>query len=211
MPKTLEYYLSLDYPVEIRRIDDNLGGGYVASIPSLGSYAFVGDGETPQEAYENLQVAKKEIFEEYLREGLPIPEPVAELEYEDYSGKLMLRMPRELHAKLAADAKRNDTSLNQFIVYALSCFEVKWSVVQEVKESLSTTLSTGVAWCGAGSAKPTGRVGVVDSSPPKAFSATVLSRRETTDPAVVVSGQERSASWSSILPSSVTTLTRGTN
>ena len=138
MQKTLEYYLSLDYPVEIRRIEDSLGSGYVASIPSLGSYAFVGDGETPQEAYENLQAAKKEIFEDCLKECLPIPEPVSESEYEDYSGKLMLRMPRELHAKLAAAAKRNDTSLNQFIVYALGSFEAKWNVVQEVKDMLST-------------------------------------------------------------------------
>jgi len=138
MQKTLDYYLSLDYPVEIRRIADSLGGGYVASIPSLGSYAFVGDGETPLEAYEDLEAAKKEIFEDWLKEGLPIPEPVSESEYEDYSGKLMLRMPRELHAKLAAAAKRNDTSLNQFIVYALGCFEGKQNVIQEVKDMLST-------------------------------------------------------------------------
>jgi antitoxin HicB len=135
MQKTLDYYLSLDYPVETRRIDDSLGGGYVASIPSLGSYAFVGDGETPTEAYENLQAAKKEIFEDCLKEGLPIPEPVSEPEYEDYSGKLMLRMPRELHAKLAAAAKRNDTSLNQFILYLLSSREARQDVVREIKEA----------------------------------------------------------------------------
>ena len=137
MQKTLEYYLSLDYPVEIRRIDDSLGIGYVASIPSLGSYAFVGDGETPQEAYENLQAAKNEIFEDCLKEGLPIPEPVSESEYESYSGKLMLRMPRELHAKLAAAAKRNDTSLNQHLVYALGSFEAKQNTIEEVKELLA--------------------------------------------------------------------------
>lgn len=137
MKKLLEYYLSLDYPVEIRRIDDSLGGGYVASIPSLGSQAFVGDGETPQEAYENLQAAKKEIFEDYLNEGIPIPEPIHESKYEGYSGKLVVRMPRELHARLAHAAKQNDTSLNQFIVYALSCFEAKWSAVQEIKDMVS--------------------------------------------------------------------------
>ena len=136
MQKTLEHYLSLDYPVEIRRIEESLGGGYVASIPTLGSQALVGDGETPQEAYENLQAAKKEIFAEYLQEGVAIPEPVDESEYEDYSGKLVLRMPRELHARLAAAAKQNDVSLNQFIVYALGAFEAKWSTLQEVKQAL---------------------------------------------------------------------------
>ena len=68
MNETLEHYLSLDYPVEIKRIDESLGGGFSASIPYLGSQAFVGDGETPQEAYDNLMSAKAELFEEYLSE-----------------------------------------------------------------------------------------------------------------------------------------------
>lgn len=134
MNKTLEYYLSLDYPVEIRRIDESLGGGYVATIPSLGSQAFVGDGDTPQQAYDNLQAAKKEIFAEYLHHGVPIPEPVAEPDYETYSGRLVVRMPRQLHASLAAAARRSGTSLNQFINYALANFETGWSTVQELKE-----------------------------------------------------------------------------
>ncbi len=75
MTKTLAHYLSLDYPVEVRRIPEGLGGGYVATIPSLGAQAFVGDGETAQEAYENLQAAKKEFFAEYMERGIPIPEP----------------------------------------------------------------------------------------------------------------------------------------
>ena len=139
MQKTLDYYLSLDYPVEIRRIDDNLGGGYIASIPSLGAQSFVGDGDTPQEAYENLQAAKKEIFEEYLEAGVHIPEPEDVSEYEGYSGKLVVRMPRELHARLSNAAKRNDTSLNQYIVYALSSFEAKVNMVEEIKELISST------------------------------------------------------------------------
>ncbi|MBI2843893.1 MAG: type II toxin-antitoxin system HicB family antitoxin [Armatimonadetes bacterium] len=134
MRKSLEYYLSLDYPVEIRRIEENLGGGYVASIPTLGSRAFVGDGETPQEAYENLQAAKKEIFAEYLAEGVAIPEPAAEQDYEHYSGRLVVRMPRALHANLVRVAKQNDTSLNQLIVHALSSYEAKVDTVQEIEQ-----------------------------------------------------------------------------
>ena len=134
MNETLEHYLSLDYPVEIKRIDESLGGGFSASIPYLGSQAFVGDGETPQEAYDNLMSAKAELFEEYLSEGLPIPEPPLEAEQEDYSGKLVLRMPRELHARLARVAKANDTSLNQFIVYALGSFIGKHDAVAETRK-----------------------------------------------------------------------------
>ncbi len=134
MDSTLEHYLSLDYAVEIKRIDESLGGGFSASIPCLGSQAFVGDGETPQEAYENLMAAKAELFEEYLREGLPIPEPPTDTEQEDYSGKLVLRMPRELHARLARAARANDTSLNQFIVYALGSFVGKLDAVAETRK-----------------------------------------------------------------------------
>ena len=136
MSEPLEYYLSLDYPVEIRRIPDDLGGGFVATIPMLGSQAFVGDGETPQEAYENLQVAKAELFEEYLKDGIPIPEP-PEDDAENYSGRLALRMPSELHARLARAADRNGVSLNQFMVYALSSFESGWSAVAELARTLS--------------------------------------------------------------------------
>ncbi|MEN6520085.1 MAG: toxin-antitoxin system HicB family antitoxin [Armatimonadota bacterium] len=133
MDRALDYYLSLDYPVEIKRIDESLGGGYLASIPCLGSQAFVGDGDTPQEAYENLMVAKAEIFKDYLQSGIRIMEPPDVSQYEDYSGKLVLRMPRELHARLALAAKANDASLNQFIVYALSGFEAKWDVLTDIK------------------------------------------------------------------------------
>jgi len=143
MQKTLDYYLSLKYPVQVLPIDDSLGGGYTASIPSLGSQAFVGDGETPQEAYDNLEAAKKEIFAEYLEQGVSIPEPADEWEHERYSGKLVVRMPRELHAKLAAAAKRNDSSLNQYMVYALSSFEAGRSVLQELRRLPATGWTGG--------------------------------------------------------------------
>lgn len=39
---------------------------------------------------------------------------------EDYSGKLVLRMPKQLHADLAAAAEREGVSLNQYLVYLLA-------------------------------------------------------------------------------------------
>ena len=38
----------------------------------------------------------------------------------EYSGKLMLRIPRDLHKTLAIEAKENGVSLNQYAVYKLS-------------------------------------------------------------------------------------------
>jgi hypothetical protein len=43
-----------DYVVAIRRLHPEEGGGYVATIPQLGTGAFNGVGETPEEALRGL-------------------------------------------------------------------------------------------------------------------------------------------------------------
>lgn len=43
---------------------------------------------------------------------------------DDYSGKVLVRMPKELHQWLTLSAKRNDVSLNQYIVYLLTVSQV---------------------------------------------------------------------------------------
>jgi predicted HicB family RNase H-like nuclease len=114
----LSYYLKLNYPIEHFKIPDNLGGGYNACIPQLGKKLFFGDGETLEEALEDLKKTKKEIFADYLKRGVPIPKPVI---YEEKpSGKLVVRMPMNLHAKLSEAAKSNNVSLNNYIVTLLS-------------------------------------------------------------------------------------------
>lgn len=39
---------------------------------------------------------------------------------EDYSGKLVIRLPRSLHKELAEAASREGVSLNQYMLYKLS-------------------------------------------------------------------------------------------
>ena len=41
-------------------------------------------------------------------------------EQKEYSGKLSLRIPKELHRQLAQDAKENGVSLNQYALYKLA-------------------------------------------------------------------------------------------
>ncbi len=41
-------------------------------------------------------------------------------ERREYSGKLLLRIPRELHRQLAEEARQNGVSLNQYALYKLS-------------------------------------------------------------------------------------------
>jgi hypothetical protein len=52
-----------------------------------------------------------------LKEGRDIPEPKSK---SSHSGRLLLRMPRTLHAALVAAAERENVSLNQFITDSLA-------------------------------------------------------------------------------------------
>ncbi len=120
--KGLAYYLSLPYAVEIRPLSDTDGGGFHACIPRLGRYSAVGDGETAEAAYADLRAALPSLISGWLAEGVPIPEPepAPEEAAASYSGKLALRVPKSLHARVAARARREGVSINQFIATTLA-------------------------------------------------------------------------------------------
>jgi RNA polymerase sigma-B factor len=73
-------------------------------------------GDSPEEAIRGIEAAIKEWIEDALAKGreLPDPRPTA-----SYSGRLMLRMPRSLHAELSEAAEREGVSLNHFIASSL--------------------------------------------------------------------------------------------
>ena len=50
---------------------------------------------------------------------IPIPEETVQ-EETSYSGKLMVRLPKSLHKKIAQEAEKESTSINQLIVSILS-------------------------------------------------------------------------------------------
>jgi hypothetical protein len=62
-------------------------------------------------------VARGDVGDTGREEGDKTPAARAE---PNYSGRLLLRMPRALHAELAQRAEREGTSLNQLIIGALS-------------------------------------------------------------------------------------------
>ncbi|MDP9311611.1 MAG: type II toxin-antitoxin system HicB family antitoxin [Chloroflexota bacterium] len=76
-----------------------------------------GLGETPEEAIAELQVALKLAIETYEAEGWALPEPQV---LHEYSGKLLVRMPKMLHGKLARQAEIEGVSLNTLVVTMLS-------------------------------------------------------------------------------------------
>ena len=71
----LNYYLNLDYKIEVDEIPDDKGGGYIARLPQFGSFNIIGDGKTVEEALKNLEITKKIVFKEYLKKGEKIPFP----------------------------------------------------------------------------------------------------------------------------------------
>jgi len=104
MAKTLEDYLSRSYPIEL--ILDEEEGGYFVQHPDLDGCA--AQGETVEEAIENLEVARELWIEAQWEDGLPIPEPPPF----ELSGRVSLRMAPSLHAQLAKIASRQEVSLN---------------------------------------------------------------------------------------------------
>ena len=117
MTRSLEEYLDLAYAISLARAED---GRWVATVDELpGCEA---RGGTPEEAARQLQIAMGEWIAEALDAGKSIPTPRPEL-----SGKLLVRMPKTLHADLARIAAREQVSLNQFITGVLSS-AVAWRI-----------------------------------------------------------------------------------
>jgi predicted HicB family RNase H-like nuclease/DNA-binding phage protein len=73
-------------------------------------------GNSAEEAIRGIEAAVDDWIEDALAKGREVPDPRTAA---SYSGRLMLRMPRSLHAELSAAAEREEVSLNQFIASSL--------------------------------------------------------------------------------------------
>ena len=111
MNRTIDHYMSLPYTFSIT--PDPEEGGYVVSYPDLPGCLTCG--RTLEEAVAGAEDAKRCWIEAALEEGIRIPEP----ETHNYSGQLRLRIPVDLHRKLAMTAKNQKVSMNLYCVLAL--------------------------------------------------------------------------------------------
>jgi antitoxin HicB len=112
-------------------------GGYRAEIIEFpGCFA---EGETAAEAAANLEDAASSWLAAAIAKGQTIPEPMEELEY---SGKLVVRLPKSLHRHAAFAANREGVSLNQFIVSSLAeqVGGYRWSAFNTPRLSVSFTV-----------------------------------------------------------------------
>ncbi len=109
--KDLNYYMQLDYPVDLVRDEDM----YVAAYPDLPGC--VSMGSDPSEAIKKLDEVKSLWIEGRLAAGYSISEPPT---VEEYSGKFVLRVPKLLHKMAERRARLEGVSLNTYITSVLA-------------------------------------------------------------------------------------------
>ncbi len=108
------------YPIVLARSDNGDGPGWIATVEELPGC--VAHGETPETAAAGMNDAVDRWVRDARAAGREVPPPGAAAAH---SGKLLVRMPRSLHAELVRASDREGTSLNAYIVAALSA-SVAW-------------------------------------------------------------------------------------
>jgi len=100
------------YSVRLVQLLEEDGGGWLAEVPELDGC--MSDGETPDDALSNVADAIECWLAAAVETNAPIPKPSSH-NYQGYSGKFTLRMPKTLHRSLAHMAEREGVSLNQLV------------------------------------------------------------------------------------------------
>jgi predicted HicB family RNase H-like nuclease len=85
--------------------DDNEYVGLCAEFPSLSWLA-----RTPEAALKGIRKVVAGVVKDMQESGEPVPEPIAS---RPHSGKFMVRVPPEVHRKLAVQAVEAGVSLNR--------------------------------------------------------------------------------------------------
>ncbi|GMV35804.1 MAG: hypothetical protein AMXMBFR61_03120 [Fimbriimonadales bacterium] len=113
--KTLNELLNA-YTIKVTPLPASDGGGFEAIYEELASTA-AGYGETPAAAVDALrELAENGLSDEPL-DSMPAPRTHAP--WASYSGRVTLRLPKTLHARLDRLADEQGVSLNQLMVQAL--------------------------------------------------------------------------------------------
>jgi predicted RNase H-like HicB family nuclease len=91
-------------------------GGFTAEILEFpGCFA---EGETINEALQNLEEAAQSWIAAALEQGQEIPPPTKKI----YTGRIALRLPMDLHRQAVRMALLHHTSLNQYLVTAIAAW-----------------------------------------------------------------------------------------
>ena len=129
-PKTLEDYMALEYPIEIRIVDDGIWLEY-PDLKGCGAW-----GETFEEAKKTLDEIKEIYISHCLEYELDIPLP--EEHFKAFNGRILLRVSTEIHRKLSRMANRHKISLNRLLNNIIS-EEIGYCSKSYKKNNLSST------------------------------------------------------------------------
>ena len=108
------------YPITIETLAEDDGGGYAAYCSAF--YGLLGDGETPQDAYEDFIDVLTMAVEDHINNSGELPKTNRIDEESEYSGRVSLRMPKSTHRLVSLSAVRDGVSLNAFIVSAIQYY-----------------------------------------------------------------------------------------
>jgi predicted HicB family RNase H-like nuclease len=86
--------------------------GLCAEFPSLSWL-----GATPEKALRGIRRVMAQVVKDMRSHGESVPEPISRRRY---SGKFVVRVPPEVHRKLALEAAEEDISLNRLVSAKLS-------------------------------------------------------------------------------------------
>ena len=140
-------YLKKPYGRVVRPEPD---GTYMAEIVEFPGCVATGD--TPADALANLESVAETWLDAVLSRGQSVPPPT---DGEEFSGKLLLRLPKSLHRRAAQWAARDAVSLNQFVVAA---------VAERVGANAAAN-PTGPQAFAASAAQPSARLTIVELKP----------------------------------------------
>ncbi len=109
MIKDLKYYMSLDYDIAVRCLDESEGGGilaYYIDMPFI-----MGDGKNKKEAVKDL----KEAFHNYIIASLKHGDRIIEPKQDTRSKRINITMPNYLLKKIDEYAKKHHISRSAFL------------------------------------------------------------------------------------------------
>lgn len=115
MDERVKEYMDKPYNTIVKKIKDGDDVYYYGRILELDGCQSTGN--TLDELNESLREAMEGYIETKLEFDLPIPEPRDD---GGFSGKILVRLPKSLHHRLALEADRDSVSLNTLIVHKLS-------------------------------------------------------------------------------------------
>lgn len=129
------------YTITIRKEDDDgeiLYVGRVAEFPNISTFE-----ETFEAAralvLDSIQTLKKIADETKVEFPLPYPAPL-----DEFSGRVTLRLPKSLHAKVSRIAAQEDISVNQYLVTAVAYYAGETNGISRVVTEATNLLGNVV-------------------------------------------------------------------